>query len=84
MQFQDSKSTAILKTSLATKQSFLNVYVNTIETIKNKIIDDKITQNRMKLASLIKIAFFLVRRNVPFRGHRDDSKYYEKYDNGNI
>ena len=38
----------------------------------------------MKLASLIKIALPLARRNVPFRGHRDDSKYYDKENSGNF
>ena len=85
--FKMHSKSDIHKTSLATMQSFLNVKKNkikSIETIQNKIIDDKITQNRMKLASLIKIALPLARRNVPFRGHRDDSKYYDKENSGNF
>ena len=85
--FKMHSKSDIHKTSMATMQSFLNVKQNkikSIETIQNKIIDDKITQNRMKLAFLIKIALLLARRNVPFRGHRDDSKYYDKENSGNF
>ena len=83
---EHSKS-EIHKTALLTMQKFVAVKKNEIRPInqiQNKILDDTISKNRKKLASITKTVLLCGRQNIPLRGHRDDSKYYSSEDCGNF
>ncbi len=51
---------------------------------QSSAVDQKIITNRRKLASFIKSVLFLAQHNIPFRGHRDDSKYHGSVECGNF
>lgn len=75
------------KTALLTMQSFMDVMEQkkkSIIRVQSSAIDQKIITNRRKLASFIKSVLFLAQHNIPFRGHRDDSKYHGSVECGNF
>ena len=77
----------IHKTSLLTMQSFLSIMNNEVMPInkmQDKIIQKQISKNRELLSSVIKTILLCGRHNIPLRGHRDDSRYYETTDSGNF
>ena len=85
--FKMHNKSSIHQTSLLTMQTFLSVKRNkiiSIERIHDKVLNDNIKKNRLKLTAIIKTVLLCARQNIPLRGHRDDSKYYETVDTGNF
>ena len=77
----------IHKTAVLTMQSFQSVMENEITPInqmQDQLLQDTVTKNRQKLESIVKSVIFHGRQNFSFRGHRDDTKYYDTADCGNF
>ena len=55
-----------------------------IAIIQNESLDKVVQQNRSKIASIAKCILLFARENIPFRGRRDDSQYYDTSDCGNF
>ena len=62
------------KTSVLTMHQFILVMENKVKSVSQ--IHDHV-QNRLILASIIMTVLLCGRYNIPFRGHKDDSDYYE-------
>ena len=78
---------SIHQTSLLAMQTFLSVKQNkiiSIDRIHDKVLNDNVKKNRLKLTPIIKTVLLCARQNIPLREHRDDSKYYETVDTGNF
>ena len=77
----------IHKTALETMNRFKNVMESkekSIDLIQNESLDKAVQQNRLKIASIAKCVLLFARQNIPLRGHRDDSQYYDTSDCGNF
>ncbi|XP_065054607.1 uncharacterized protein LOC135683315 [Rhopilema esculentum] len=55
-----------------------------IDLIQNESLDKAVQQNRLQIASIAKCVLLFARQNIPFRGHRDDSQYYDTSNCGNF
>ena len=81
------ENSEVHKTALLTMQTVTGVKTNKIkpiDQIQDKILDKNITANRNKLAPVVKTIMLCARHNIPLRGHRDDSSYYDQHDCGNF
>ena len=75
------------KTALLTMQEFIAMMENktkSVARILDTALDAKINQNRQKLSSIVKTVILCAKHNIPLRGHRDDSKFYDTEDCGNF
>ena len=75
------------KTALLTMQKLIAVMENNTKSVArflDSTLDSKINQNRQKLSSIIKTILLCARHNIPLRGHRDDSDYYDTDDCGSF
>ena len=85
--FKEHEKSEIQKTALLTMQSFSGVMHNTIKPINqihDEILDQTISKNRKILSSIVETVILNGTRNIPFRGHRDDSSQYSTQDCGNF
>ena len=68
------------KTSVLTMHQFILVMENKVKSVSqihDHVQNKKVEENRLILASIIMTVLLCGRYNIPFRGHRDDSDYYE-------
>ena len=75
------------KTALLTMHKLIAVMENNTKSVArflDSTLDSKINQNRQKLSSIIKTILLCARHNIPLRGHRDDSDYYDTDDCGSF
>ena len=72
---------------MVTMPQFKNVIENKRKPIKqilDSALQERITANCAILKSVIKTVVICGQQNVALRGHRDDSKYYDKHNVGNF
>ena len=81
------QNSEIHKTAVATMFKFKQIMKGkgkSILEIQGQIVDGIVSKNRKKIESIAKTVLLCARQNIPLRGHRDDSKYYEGQDCGNF
>ena len=86
--FKEHEETSeIHKTSLLTMETFVSVMKNEVKPVDvvcNEIVNERVARNIQKLSSILKTVILCCRQNIPLRGHRDDSSYYDEKDCGNF
>ena len=50
-----------------------------VDVLANKVTQERIKRNRKKLNVILDTIVLCSQQDFPLRGHRDDSKYYEKH-----
>ena len=81
------RNSVIFQTSVATMTHFKRVMEQEIRPVNQILYDalnNRIENNLAKLKPIIKTIVFCGRQNIPLRGHRDDSTYYDRENPGNF
>ena len=65
-------------------QTFFHLKLISVDIIHNKVPNDTICKNRLKLCPIIKTVLYFCKTNILLCGHRDDSKYYEMIGTGSF
>ena len=74
-------SKAYHKSAIVRADEFCQVMNNQQSDIRcqmNRAMADRVTSNRMKLASIVQTIVFCGRQNIPLRGHRDSATDLER------
>ena len=86
--FEDhARNSELHKASVLRAESFKLVMKRKQEAIDiqlNRALNDRISQNRKILNSIVETVVLLGKQNIAFRGHRDDSKHYGDKNPGNF